>query len=99
MDPVGPTADVGAVTNTRAPGIAPRSVGLAAPQCSHYTDSIGQDRYKLPLRTVPTRRIYVTHTVSQQTQTFTSIVLWKGPRRLMPPDALQPKAYCTNPGL
>ena len=22
-----------------------------------------------------------------------------GSRRLMPPDALQPKAYCTNPGL
>ena len=23
----------------------------------------------------------------------------EGSRRLMPPDALQPKAYCTNPGL
>ena len=22
-----------------------------------------------------------------------------GSRRLMPPDAMQPKAYCTNPGL
>ena len=22
-----------------------------------------------------------------------------GSRRVMPPDALQPKAYCTNPGL
>ena len=38
--------------------------------------------------------------------TFCFLTLWRllccivvGSRRLMPPDALQPKAYCTNPGL
>ena len=30
------------------------------------------------------------------TQVYCIVV---GSRRLMPPDALQPKAYCTNPGL
>ena len=59
--PVGPTADVGAVTHRRAPGIEPRSVGLAATSAAHYSDSIGQDRGKLQLRTVPTWCIDVLH--------------------------------------
>jgi hypothetical protein len=49
LPPVGPTADVGAVTHRRAPGIEPRSVGLAAASAAHYTDSVGQDRGKLQL--------------------------------------------------
>ena len=43
------------------------------------------------------RNVISSETLNSRTDSLCCTVV--GSRRLMPPDALQPKAYCTNPGL
>ena len=47
----------------------------------------------------PTAEILAHVEVTSFIQVRQYVLCVVGSRRLMPPDALQPKAYCTNPGL
>ena len=64
-----------------------------------YADIRVKQNFYKPGKTILSKCVFISVSFHPNFMTCLLYCIVVGSRRLMPPDALQPKAFCTNPGL